>query len=208
MTAREKTRGFTIPELLISMSIMGIVLALAIVEFAMVFNHNNLMTANMSADQNARIAMAKVTNELRQAMPDVSDTSPPYTMVIQPTQPPPSTAPTAASVVEFYRVHNGAGGLVTPIPTDLTGNPKPCYDDVTLTYDSAARTITRTITPAVVSAVCNGATSTAIIARNVTNFGVKAESAVLFEVDLETTPSNGGYGVYDLDTQVALGYKP
>ncbi len=206
MTAHKTTRGFTVPELLISMTIMGVVMALAIVEFAMVYNHNSLMGANMTADQNARIAMAKVTNEMRQAMPNVTDyTCCPYPMIIKPT---PASSPVAVQTVEFWRVHNGPGGLVTPIPTDLTGNPTPCYDDVTLTYDPAAKTITRTVTLKVNTNCTTPSTTTDIIARNVTSFGVTASTDTLLDVDLQTTPSKGGYGIYDLNTQVALGYKP
>ena len=205
MPVRPANRGFTVPELLISMGIMGVVLALAIVEFAMVFNHNNLMTANMSADQNARIAMAKVTNELRQAMPNITDYSSNYPMVISPTPP-----ATWAQTVQFWRVHNGPGGLVTPVPTDVSGNPTPCYDTVTLAWDSTLKTITRTVVLNT-NTICTIASSTTdVIARNITNFRVQPVngSTTLYEVNLETTPSNGGYGVYDLDTQVALGYKP
>ena len=208
MAPRKKTRAFTVPELLISMTVMGLVLALAIVEFAMVFNHNTLMTANMTADQNARIVMARVTNEMRQAMPETTDYVAPYPIYVQPTSAPPSTAPAPVQTVEFWRVHNGPGGLVTPIPTDTSGNPVPCYDDVKLVYDSTNHTITRTVSLKTNTNCPTASTTTDVIARNVTNFGVTAQSATLFEVDLETTPSNGGYGVYDLDSQVAVGYKP
>lgn len=205
--ARRKLRGFTIVELLISMTIMGIVLALAVVEFAMVFNHNSLMTANLTADQNARIAMAKVTNELRQAMPDLTDSTS-GTVMVTPTQPPPSTAPTAVTFVQFYRVHNGTGGLVNPIPTDANGNPTPCYDLVTLNYDPALQTITRTVS-LVVNSICTIASSnTNVLARNVTAFGASAVSATLLDVDLQTAASKGGYGIYDLNQQIELGYKP
>ena len=205
--APTKPRGFTVPELLISMTIMGIVLALAVLEFAMVFNHNTLMNANLSADQNARIAMAKVTNELRQAMPDFTDYSTGQ-MVVSPTAPPTATAASPVTTVQFYRVHNGPGGLTTPVPTDSAGNPIPCYDLVTLTWDSTAKTITKTVALVTNTNCPNAATTSNIIARNVTNFGVTAQTDTLFDIDLQTAASRGGYGVYDLNTQVALGYKP
>ena len=200
-------RGFTVTELLISMTIMGIVLGLAIVEFAMVFNHNNLMGANLAADQNARIAMARVTNELRQAMPDLTDSST-GTIVVTPTAPPPSTAPTAVTTVSFYRVHNGTGGFVTPVPTDINGAPVPCYDLVTLTYDPVAHTNTKTVTLQNNANCPTNSTTTSVLARNVVGFGVSAQTAYLFDVDLQTISSNGNYGIYDLNSQVAMGYKP
>jgi prepilin-type N-terminal cleavage/methylation domain-containing protein len=206
-TRANNRRGFTIVELLISMTILGLVLGLAIIEFAMVFNHNNLMNANLTADQNARIAMAKVTNELRQAMPDITDSST-GTIVVTPTAPPPSTAPAPVTTVSFYRVHNGAGGLVTPVPTSAAGDPTPCYDLVTLTYDPVAKTISKTVTLQT-NAICTTAsTATTVLARNIVGFGVTAETATLFDVDLQTVASNGNYGIYDLNSQVAMGYKP
>lgn len=206
MRSRMSTRGFTIPELLISFTIMGIVLALAIVEFAMVFNHNSLMQANLSADQNARLTMARVTNEMRQAMPNITDYANNYPVIIQPATPAPSAAPVSSQTVEFWRVHNGPGGLTTPIPTDNNGNPTPCYDDVKLAFDPVAKTITRTVTLKT-NAICTTAsTTTDVIAHNVSSFSVSASSNKLLQVDVETLPSNGGYGIYDLTSQVALGY--
>lgn len=207
MAASKKPRGFTVTELLISMTIMGIVLALAVLEFAMVFNHNNLMNANLSADQNARIAMARVTNELRQAMPDFTDMSTGQ-VVVTPTAPPTATAGSPVTTVTFYRVHNGPGGLTTPVPTDSSGNPIPCYDTVTLTWDSVAKTISKTVTLKTNANCPTASTVTSVIARNVTNFGVTAQTDTLFDVDLQTAASKGNYGIYDLNTQIALGYKP
>ena len=210
MQQQRMRRGFTVTELMISMTIMGIILGLAVLEFAMVFNHNNLMNANLTAEQNARIAMAKVTNELRQAMPDMTDFPASTTIVVSPTAPPPSTAPAASTTVEFYRVHNGSGGLVTPVPTDANGDPVPCYDDVKLVYDSVAHTISKTV-QLVSNTDCPGTSLTAttsVLARNVMGFGVTSESGYLYDVDLQTVASNGNYGIYDLNSQVAMGYKP
>jgi prepilin-type N-terminal cleavage/methylation domain-containing protein len=207
-TTTMTSRGFTVPELLIAMTIMGIVLALAVVEFAMVFNHNALTTENVTAEQNARIAMARVTNELRQAMPDFTDFSN-GKPVVQPTAPPPSTAPGQSTVVEFYRVDPGPQGLSTSgaMPVDSFGNPIPCYDDETLTYDPVAKTITRTISVVTNSNCPNANTTTDVLARNILNFWVTYQPYI-FDVDLETESTNGQYGVYDLNSQVALGYKP
>lgn len=195
------SRAFTVVELLISMSILGIVLGLAIVEFAMVFNHNNLMSANLSADQNARIAMARVTNELRQGMPDLTDFPTSTTIVTSPTS-------GSASTVTFYRVHNGPGGLVTPMPTDVHGGPVPCYDLVTLSYDNVAHTITKTVTLQTNTNCATASTTTSVLARNVMGFAVTVASTngMLFDVDLQTVASQGNYGIYDLNSQVAMGY--
>jgi len=208
---RRGLRGFTIVEMLISMAIMGLVLALAVVEFAMVFNHNSLTTANISAESNARISMAKVTNELRQAMPDVTDFNAPYPIVVSPPTPAASTAPTSSQSVEFYVVHNGPNGLTTPpapMPVDSFGDPIPCYDEITLTYDPVGKTITKTDALVTNTNCPTAATTTNVIAYNIVGFSVEALSSTLLDVDLQTESSNGNYGVYDLNQQVALGYNP
>lgn len=207
---RTSKRAFTTVELLIAMIIMGIVLSLAIVEFAMVFNHNNLTNANLTAEQNARIAMAKVSNEFRQAMPNETDYQPPYPMVISPTGPPVGTTAAPVAQVQYWKVHNGPGGLASPVPTNAYGEPVPCYDQVTLTYDPVAQTITRTATLRT-NANCGVASSvTDTLAYNVTNFAITPldQKGTLFQVDLRTQPSNGGYGTYDLATQIKMGYQP
>src|SRR5579872_7137081 len=130
MKEQKRTRAFTTVELLISMVIMGLVLALSVVEFAMVFNHNTLANANLTAEQNARIAMAKVSNEFRQAMPNETTYNNNYPMVISPTPPATQGTGSPVSTVQYWRVHNGPGGLASPIPTDNFGAPKPCYDTV------------------------------------------------------------------------------
>jgi hypothetical protein len=200
--------------MLISMTIMGLVLALAVVEFAMVFNHNNLATANLTADQNARISMAKVANEMRQAMPDITDfTTPPYPVVVSPTMPPPSTAPAPAQSIEYYRADNGAVGLNGTMPVDTAGDPLPCYDEVQLTYDPIGKTITRTITPLNTNGNCTATVASSnVLAHNILGFSVEPIQAsgttpILFDVDLQTQATTGDYGIYDLNTQVTLGYN-
>jgi len=209
MSIRAKTRGFTIVEMLISMSIMGLVLSLAIVEFVMVFNHNSLMTADLTADQNGRIVMSRVTNELREGMPDVTDYTTPATPPPIVSAPTPAASAVPVQTVAFWRVHDGTGGLDDPvaIPTDAFGNPTPCYDQVSLVYDPVAHTITRTVTLKTNANCPTPQTTTNIVASNVSSFGATAPSANLIDIDLQTTDSKGG-SIYDLNSQVAVGSKP
>ncbi|MBC5806846.1 MAG: hypothetical protein DLM53_09895 [Candidatus Eremiobacter antarcticus] len=210
MMRAKNQNGISVIELLISMVVMGFIMSLAVVEFAMVFKHNDLTNANLTAEQNARIAMAKVSNEFRQAMPNETDfTGPDYPMVIVPAAPSVPPGPTVTTI-EFWRVHKGKGGMAAapkPIPTNAKGAPVPCYDDVTLAYDAAADTITRKVDS---TGCALGVVKTDILARNVTAFGVTPLSAqnILFQIDLSTTPSKGKHGTYDLSTQVAMGFTP
>jgi len=209
MPTRAKTRGFTIVELMISMSIMGLVLALAIIEFVMVFNHNSLMTADLAADQNGRVVMARVTNELREGMPDVTDYTAPSTPPPIVSNPTPAASAAPVQTISFWRVHSGSGGLDDPvaIPTDANGNPVPCYDQVSLVYDAVGHTITRTVTLKTNVNCPTPQTTTDIVARNVSSFGATAPSANLIDIDLQTTDTKGG-SIYDLNSQVAVGSKP
>jgi hypothetical protein len=195
--------------MMISMSIMGLVLALAIVEFVMVFNHNSLMTADLTADQNGRIVMSRVTNELREGMPDVTDYTTPATPPPIVSAPTPAASAAPVQTISFWRVHSGSGGLDDPvaIPTDANGNPTPCYDQVSLVYDPAAHTITRTVTLKTNANCPTPQTTTNIVASNVSAFNATAPSANLIDIDLQTTDTKGG-SIYDLNSQVAVGSKP
>jgi Tfp pilus assembly protein PilW len=211
MIHAHKKRGISTIELLISMVVMGLIMSLAVVEFAMVFRHNNLSNANLTAEQNARIAMAKISNEFRQAMPNETDfNGPDYPMVIAPPAPVDTPGP-PVTTVEFWRVHKGTGGLAPPspqaVPTNGKGAPVPCYDDVTLFYNAAQDKLVRSVDS---TGCAGGAVVNDVIARNVTAFGVTSlnSTGTLFEVDLSTTPSQGGHGTYDLSTQVAMGFTP
>jgi len=210
MKEQKRTRAFTTVELLISMVIMGIVLALAIVEFAMVFNHNNLTNANLTAEQNARIAMAKVSNEFRQAMPNETDYNQNYPMVVSPTGPPVGVTAAPVAQVQYWKVHDGPGGLASPVPTNNFGEPVPCYDLVTLTYDAVLKTITRTAVLNTNTNCPTASTVTDTLAYNVTGFTVTPmdQKDTLFQLDLTTQPSKGSYGTYELNTQIKMGYQP
>ena len=79
---------------------------------------------------------------------------------------------------------------------------------MTLTYDNVTHTISKTVTLQNNANCPTASTTTSVLARNVVGFGVTAQSEYLFDVDLQTVSSNGNYGIYDLNSQVAMGYKP
>jgi hypothetical protein len=93
------------------------------------------------------------------------------------------------------------------IPTDASGNPAPCYDQVTLTYDPGTHTITKTVTLKTNVNCATPQTTTNIVASNVSSFQATAPSANLIDIDLQTTDTKGG-AIYDLNSQVAVGSKP
>ena len=126
LSRRSRTRAFTLVEMCVAMAVMGIVMSLAALEFkAVVFSYLNV-DSHLSAEQQARIAIAKVDDLSRQAsvVNDVQSLASPVPAVIQP-------ASTAGPVLQFTRADS-----LQNIPL-FEGAPNPCYDLVTITLSQA-----------------------------------------------------------------------
>lgn len=194
MTKAQTPRGFTIPELMISMGILGLVLSLSVVAFVQVFNHYRVTSNNLNMERTARVAAARVTYEFRQAMPDLSDfpiVQP--TPVVEPTFPA-NGGPTPAPIngVKFYRVAPGTGdigGDPNAIPKNALGAPSPTYEFVNIYLDAVNHQLDECVQPATQSATpC--ATPT-IIANNIANFQVQPLSSSEYRIDLTAAMSSG-----------------
>jgi prepilin-type N-terminal cleavage/methylation domain-containing protein len=107
-------RGFTLIELMVASSILGLVMTLAVAEFTQAWQHYSKTTVDISAETQARVAMALVTQELRQAA------QPAGTAAISPVSSPDCIA---------------AGGCTYPYPTaaPATGLVFTMVDDKTIT---------------------------------------------------------------------------
>ena len=112
-------RAFTLVEMLVAMAVMGIVMSFAALEFkAVVFTFLDADT-HLSAEQQARVAIAKVNDLSRQAsVVDGADPTPP---VVQP-------ANTAGPTLQFTKVDS----LDPNTMPFSNGVPTPCYDVVTV----------------------------------------------------------------------------
>jgi Tfp pilus assembly protein PilW len=174
-------RGMTIPELLISFGVLLLVLGLATVLFKQAFTHITLTTENMTNEQAARVAMAKINNSLSQASVDANsgDTSngTPAPAVI-------STFPvaTASPAITFYRVYtlNPAS-----IPTGTTNAPEPQYYVHIISYDSVAQQVNEySMDYQGVYKPGGASPAPTVIARNVTDFGIMAISPLEYQFQI------------------------
>lgn len=166
-------RGHTLVEMLVAMAVLGIVMSLAAFEFQSVIAQHNFVQSHLDAEQQARIAMSKLSVAVRQASVDVTDFPSPGGPVTMPT-----AGTSTASEIQYYAV---AGLSPQALPTDGNGAPIPCYDQVTITYQTPAPmasegTLLKTVAPVGLPCVAT-APSPEIIATNVDYFNVTERSA-------------------------------
>lgn len=132
MTTQRKSRrrAFTVFEMIIAMAIMGIVMSFAALEFrAVVFTYLDA-DSHLSAEQQARVAIAKVNDLSRQAsvVNDASATAPsPVPAVIEP-------ASTPGPTLRFTK----ADSLDPNTMPFFNGVPDPCYDVVTISLSQVS----------------------------------------------------------------------
>lgn len=167
--------------MLVAMAVMGVVMSFAALEFrAVVFNYLGI-DSHLSAEQQARVAIAKVDDISRQAsvVDSVDPAALPSPAIVQP-------ASTAGPTLQFTKTQCLD---LSCIPTQ-NGVPKPCYDTVTIFVvpDSSVSNsdpifqphnlIEQTAPIDPTRSDCTGGDKAAsrLIARNVENFTVqKAE---------------------------------
>lgn len=174
-------RGITIPELIISFGVLLLVLGLATALFKQAFTHVTLTTENMTNEQAARVALARINNSLSQASVDANSTDTsngtPAPAVI-------GTFPVATSspAITFYRVYtlNPAA-----IQTGTTFAPEPQYYVHIISYDIAAQQIKEyTMDYETVYKVGGASPPPTILAKNVTNFGIMAISPLEYQFQI------------------------
>ena len=125
MTTRHNSRrrAFTLVEMLVAMAVMGIVMSFAALEFkAVVFTYLDA-DSHLSAEQQARVAIAKVNDLAHQAsvVDDVDPEASPTPAIIQP-------ASTAGPTLQFTMAQSlDPSSIPTP-----NGVPRACYDVVTV----------------------------------------------------------------------------
>ncbi len=177
-------RGMTIPELLISFGILLLVLGLATVLFKQAFTHVALTTENMTNEQAARVAMARVNASLSQASVDAntndtSGTPAPAVLSVVPQA-------TSSPAITFFRV-----ATLNPaaIPTGSTLAPNPAYKVHIISYDAVNKVVneyTMDYNPTYKTGMASPAPT--VLADNVTNFGVMQISP--FEYQFQITVNN------------------
>ena len=126
-----RRRAFTLVEMLVAMAVMGIVMSFAALEFkAVVFTYLNA-DSHLSAEQQARVAIAKV-NDIAHEASVVDDPNPEMSPL------PPIIEPQSTAGPNFkFTIAQSLDPSSIPTPN---GVPKACYDVVTISLapDSAA----------------------------------------------------------------------
>lgn len=130
--AMKKTRrAFTLVEMLVAMAVMTIVMSFAALEFKDVVSTYLSVGSHLSSEQQARLAMQKVSDALRQATvvdsPDPNSTAKPGQAVREPQSTPgPRLVFTAAAQVDAN------------MPLDANGRPTPCYNVVQIYWEPSS----------------------------------------------------------------------
>jgi type II secretory pathway component PulJ len=165
-----RARAFTLVEALIAVAIISLVLTLVSEIFLQAVRHSEKTMTDLGAESMARIAMTKVVNDLRQAMPPYNASNG-QLPVLSPSVP--------------------AGGTATPSPSvtfteadslNASNFTNPPFDTVTIAWNSSNDTITR---------VVNGG-SAQVIAFYVTAFSVLPISNDEYQVSLTVSPPHRG----------------
>jgi len=186
-TTRRQTfaRGFTLIELMVASTILGLVMMLAVAEFTQAWKHYSKTTVDITGETQARIAMSLVTQELRQAAQPAG--SAPISPVSSPdciaaggcTYPYPTAAPTTGLV--FTMVDDPAITSADPnqlhYGTDVIALspavPGPNGSDLVETLtDTASATVKLQRT----------------LAHNVSIFTVAATSSGSYNVTIQVSP--------------------
>ncbi len=202
----QKRRGFTLVEALVAMSIMGVILTLAILEFGHVVRHFAKTSADLDAERAARMAMANVTKEMRQAMPDPNVPAP---------QPPPITYPT-------YNPSPGPGATQAPANSvTFTEAEQPVSADfTTLSYDTVTIAVGtpppgHTYGNLLLTRAAPSGTTTSVIGSDIKLFSVQGFYKNTYNVRITVAPpirqdmspnQDGAANDFTLNTRVFISY--
>jgi len=197
MRRKNRFRGFTIPELMVAMIVIGIIMTLASVEFWSVIHHFSKTSTELDSEREARTVVSAVEEQLRQASPNfqVQSTQPVQSPVFA------GPSPTPVSSVTFTMPAQG---------TELTS-----ADSTAVTYDTV--TIQRGsvvppghIYPDLLLIRNNGPAED--IGRDVAYFGVTARSATWYDIDVTIAPptradqANDANQSYSLHSSIYVSY--
>jgi prepilin-type N-terminal cleavage/methylation domain-containing protein len=202
-------RGFTLIELLVASSILGLVMTLAVAEFTQAWQHYSKTSVDLTAETQARIAMALVTQDLRQAA------QPAGSAAISPVTSPDCIA---------------AGGCVYPYPTaaPATGLVFTMVDDASITnadpnllhYGSDVIGLSPAVPGVNGSDLIETLTDTSsgtikqkrTLAHNVTVFTVAATSSGSYNITIQVSPphrADQAAAPFTLSSDVFISYfKP
>jgi len=175
VAARRPQRGVSIIEALITVGIISLVLTLTVRIFTLTVNDSEKTRTDLSAESEARMAMTKVTNDLRQAMPPYKASGTPVT---SPVYPGATITPTPQPAVTF-----------TEVDSLSTANYlAPTFDYVTIQWDSAKSRLERCVAPNS-QTICTAA-SAGVVANDVTAFSVLPQNYDEYQITLTVAPQH------------------
>jgi len=147
-------RAFTLVEALVTTAIISLVLTLVTVMFQFIVQHYTKTSSDLDAEREARLAMANVTDIMREAQvnPALAQPTPPATPVppvsfpvMPPGTPPPSPTPAGTTTFTIAEQPTSANyASPTPLPYDTVtislGTPPPghAYGDLQETINGSA----------------------------------------------------------------------
>jgi hypothetical protein len=188
---RAAARGITVVEMLITLGVIGLVLTLTVALFQLTTHHFSKTTTDLSGEQEARIAMSRVTKELRQAMPDPN--LPPAPPVLAP-----MPSATATPYVQFTEAEPFSSADYRVVSYDTvtifmsTPPPGHQYNDLIMKVASP-----------------NGPATSTVIGNDVVSFGVQAIYQDTLDITLTVSPpirQDLTVKPYTLNTRVFVSY--
>jgi prepilin-type N-terminal cleavage/methylation domain-containing protein len=203
MSQTKNQRGQTLIEILISLAVIAIILSMTTALYIQMFQHYNKTSSDIDAQSEARFAMGRVTQSLRQAMTDPNQ--PPGPPVSYPTPIAGGGTPPVASSISFTDATNMPSDAnyanlnyqTVTITTAATPPPGHVYPDLVInTYD--------------VNGTLTGSTT---VGRDIKSFMVMPVTQSIYDIQITTAPpvgmsQNGGSPNpgYTLNSRVFISY--
>jgi|GEM_PF-4510314 len=201
-------RAFTIPELLVAFVVIGIIMSLASVEFYMVTHHFAKTSTELDSEREARTVMAEVSEQLRQASPNIAGGSTPQvsTLPVQsPVYPGPTVSPTPVSSVTFT-MPTQSTEITSADPTTVQ------YDTVTIQQDTVVNPGHDYPDLLLIRIDPNNNRTTEHIGRDVASFSVTPTFSNMYDIDLTISPprradqASDTYQAYSLHSSIYVSY--
>lgn len=175
-----KQRGQTLVEVLIALAVIAIILSMVTALYLQMFNHYDKTSSDVDAQSEARFAMGRVTQALRQAM--TSPNLPPGPPVTFPT-PTSAPSPAFANSVTFTDAvsmpsdadYLNATYQIVTIATTATPPPGHLYPDLVISTTDM-----------------NGnPTGSTTVGRDIKAFTVYAVTQSIYDIQITTAPPVG-----------------
>jgi prepilin-type N-terminal cleavage/methylation domain-containing protein len=177
-----RSRGFTIIEMLTVVAILGLILSLVSLEFINVVSDTLHTRADTDAEAQARLAMSKISTQMRTGYWDYIDFPNPSPTPYPVVSPLPNT--TTLPYVAFYRAV--PGDLSAGMPVLGNGAPNTTFELVTFQMNALQPGELDEVT----TVQPNGVASTPMpIAQDVSDFEVTADPTIFGKYDVRITVS-------------------